>query len=844
MKRLALILIISISSLLVLNAQELSKKELYKQSKKAFYNEQFQQALRLLLQYDSLYPGDYEVNYRIGACYLNTRDKKRKAIPYLEYVYQKNYKLLPPIVVKQLADFYLRKDRLDDAEKMYKRYLKLTPGKDKAIKKKLQTIKFTRALMQDSLKINISNIGNPVNTLNSEITPIVLADESVMYYQEKISEKIYVAFNQLGRWTHKQEVMLPDLSKYSVVNLAGVSVGGRKIFMQLGDGVNNNLYVGEPSSDFICEELHLLDSCVNSPYSEASASLSADGQAIYFSSNRPGGYGKYDIYKCEKDSNGNWTEAVNLGANINTSGNEIYPFIHPSMDVIYFSSDDKNNTLGGYDIFESKLKVGEWQQSRNIGYPINTRLNELSYSLTAEGSAAYFSSIRKDVTLHYDIYKAHLKNNVPLTLVKGHISAGIPPKPITAKIKVFDKVSGEKMRYIYPPNARTGNYLMIFPPGKAYDMHVTAEGYKPYIIDLFLPNQTYFCENFQEIYLRPIHTDSSGKVIGEEIIVNNKFFDSYNEDEENHPSIKYSKLLKLIEQLIETTDSLGLNEINAEAIEDNALEKNQRDYMRLFNLVEQAIETNDSTALKMLDESTVPDVLLRSEHFYQQDNFNAYDSLIFESDTILGIRVNDTINRASRVDRQDLRKIKSMALFFKKNAFEVPVQSVALLKDIAQVLIKEPSLYIKVQGFASDEENASTASSRAESVKAHFVNQNVSANRIKIEAPVVLKLPINSCHRVELKIQEDGKLVPLMDLTKDEEYRVQILAGPNHLNKNHSFFKAKEVVYYSKKGQILRYFIKQSFSDLSSANKFKDTLVKEGFTDAFVVKFINGVSVD
>ncbi len=683
----------------ILNAQ-IHKKELFRESENAFYNEQFQKALGLLLQYDSIYPDNYVVKYRIGACYLNTRDEKTKAMPYLDYVYKKNMKSLPPIVVRQLADFYFNNKRFDDAEKLYKRYLQFKTKDKKSIKNKLKVTKYHKTLKQDSLKANILNIGSPVNTLYSETMPLVSADGSKMYYQEKFSEKVYVALNRLGVWSEKHEVSFPNLdkSKYSVIKLAGISATGDRVFMQLGNWKNTDLYVSTYTSDGF-EKLELLDSNINSPYHEDKISLSANEQTIYFSSNRPGGYGKYDIYKSEKDDAGNWGKPVNLGANINSSDNESYPFIRSNMKTLYFCSDNKQKSLGGYDIFHSKLEDGKWSEAQNIGHPINTRMHETSYSVTSDGSTAYFSSIRNDIALHYDIYSISLKDKTSLMTVKGRILAGIPPEPTTARIKVFDKESGTRLKYIYPPNPLTGKYLMVFPSGKEYDMHITAEGYQPYTLNLDYPKQLFFQENIQEIYLRPAYIDSLGNRIEEKIIVKDKRLDFYNTN-------KYNTLLRLIEKLIETTDSLGLNALDTYAIEDTILEEKQDKYTRLFNLVTQAIETEDTLALRLLEENTIPDKLLET-------NYN-----------------------------------------------------------------------------------------------------------------------------------EDGDLVPPMRLENELEYRVQIVAGIKHLHKKDSFFKSKEVVYYSKKGHILRYFIKKSFSNLDAANKFKSKLIKEGFLDAFVVKFINGESID
>ncbi len=152
-----------------------------------------------------------------------------------------------------------------------------------------------------------------------------------------------------------------------------------------------------------------LDENVNTPdYWESMPTISSNGKTMYFVSNRTeGSYGGYDIYKTVKDENGKWQPAVNLGPVINTSGNEKSPFIHTDSQTLYFSSadyrDDEGNSykghlgLGGYDIFFSRMdSSGQWSKPKNIGYPINTRKNDLGFSVSTDGRFGYFASNKVD----------------------------------------------------------------------------------------------------------------------------------------------------------------------------------------------------------------------------------------------------------------------------------------------------------------------------------------------------------------------------------------------------------------------------------------------------------------
>jgi outer membrane protein OmpA-like peptidoglycan-associated protein len=151
---------------------------------------------------------------------------------------------------------------------------------------------------------------------------------------------------------------------------------------------------------------------------ESQPTVSADGKTLYFASDRPGGYGNSDIYVVYKDRSGEWGIPQNLGPVINTPGNEKTPFIHTDSQTLYFSSSDyvdRNDSLyqghrglGGYDIFFSRAKEGVWSKPVNLGYPINTEADDLSFFVSTDGQTGYFSSNKIEGSGGYDLYAFEL----------------------------------------------------------------------------------------------------------------------------------------------------------------------------------------------------------------------------------------------------------------------------------------------------------------------------------------------------------------------------------------------------------------------------------------------------
>lgn len=136
-------------------------------------------------------------------------------------------------------------------------------------------------------------------------------------------------------------------------------------------------------------------------YEEAHPTLSNDGQILYFSSNRPGGFGGMDLYM-SKFEKGHWQAPVNLGEEVNTKGTEAFPFIHQDGSL-YFASDGKGGR-GGLDIFVMKPISDGFEAPRNIGTPFNSEKDDFGYIVNDDKTYGYFTSARAGGAGKDDIY--------------------------------------------------------------------------------------------------------------------------------------------------------------------------------------------------------------------------------------------------------------------------------------------------------------------------------------------------------------------------------------------------------------------------------------------------------
>lgn len=173
-------------------------------------------------------------------------------------------------------------------------------------------------------------------------------------------------------------------------------------------------------------------------YHACHPTLSADGQRLYFSSNREGGFGGMDIYMSEFND-GNWSDPVNLGEEVNTKGNEVFPFIHDS-GVLYYASNGLPG-LGGLDIFTASplAKNGEtvWSNVSNLGLPYNSKKDDFGFIMNEEGTKGYLTSSRPGGKGADDIY-SWASSNEPLDLDDEDLL-------VTGRMGVCDEETGEKI---------------------------------------------------------------------------------------------------------------------------------------------------------------------------------------------------------------------------------------------------------------------------------------------------------------------------------------------------------------------------------------------------------------
>ncbi len=471
-----------------------------------FTNKNYEIALDQYLKIIRRHKDNVVYNYRIGVSYMFVNRDRSKAIPYLEYIdtiadVPANAHLYLGVAYFYAKKFEKSKQKINDAIAKYKD--QLTQTEIAWAKMHIKWAETAKELMKHPLDVSFYNIGATVNTKRNEILPKIASDGTFLAYT---SNKKYNSDFQILIYNIYFSYPKPtELSYWSKGKSAGSRINTQEDEYLVNISKNNEKllifvdHIGEPGDIVFAnksgkryKELEKLGKVINTKYNEWGADLTMNEDTLFFASDRPGGYGGYDIYMSRRLPDGSWGLPVNLGPTVNTKYNEALPTVSYRHGFELYFSSDRPESMGGYDIFYTKFiaSTGKFAKPRNIGYPINDLYDNLSISYTNNPRYAYISRIGKDGYGDMDIYKV-VFNKVPqpITIFTGKLLEGnyYQNQPVSnpddIQIQVINKKTNEELPYQFRISRSTKRYTIGLKPGQ-YKIIITSPKHQKYEKDV------------------------------------------------------------------------------------------------------------------------------------------------------------------------------------------------------------------------------------------------------------------------------------------------------------------------------------------------------------------------
>lgn len=399
-----------------------------------------------------------------------------------------------PNAYYSLAGLQARSGRYAEADRNLEKFLSY-PDISPKLREKASMLQMRNKealeLAATAVPFQPKNLGSNINTEFEEYLPFVTVDDQMMIFTRRyipqgdistLEEDFFFSLrDSLGNWQPAQRMEEPINSAENEGALS-ISPDGRYLFfagcnrpdgrgscdiyasIRKGDGWGRPFNIGQP---------------VNTTHWESQPCMSSDGKTLYFTSTRPGGFGKSDLWRSTVSNGGIWSEPENLGPNINTAGDENSPFLHPDGKTLYFASNGHGG-MGGMDLFVSRMdSLGRWSAPQNLGYPINTSADETTLSVNAKGDTAYFSSDNLGGFGKKDIYSFPLYEQARPTTVsfmKGIVADAATDRPLAARFELISLKSGQT-RISSVANAKTGEFLVCLPVDEPFALNVSCPGY-------------------------------------------------------------------------------------------------------------------------------------------------------------------------------------------------------------------------------------------------------------------------------------------------------------------------------------------------------------------------------
>ncbi len=412
-------------------------------------------------------------------------------------------------------------------------------------------IDFSLTLKKEKYDLDITRLSDSINTINDEYLPSITVDGGVLIftrayanYGRRVEDFFISEKDTSGNFRNAQFLEGPFNTAENEGAQCTTADGNYLLFTACNrtDGFGScDIYYSYKVHGSWTQPINLGEN-INTDYWETQPAISPDGNTLYFVSNRPGGVGGMDLWKSTKSSSGEWYRPTNMGVNINTTKDEMSPFIHWDGETLYFGSNGWQG-VGGFDLFKSeKNKNGHWANPKNIGFPINTPFDDNSLMVEQDGLTAYYVSehVEND-RINLDIFSYQLQEEMkanPVAYLKGYVKDSLHDLS-NAVVSVYD-LSSDTIFYKQATDVSEGSFFVCLRLGKEYAIHIESPDHFFYSENIKLSDTLYFNTKVEKDFvLKKLSA-------GEQIILENIFFEFDSSELNEKSNLEVDKIYQFL----------------------------------------------------------------------------------------------------------------------------------------------------------------------------------------------------------------------------------------------------------------------------------------------------------
>jgi len=584
-----------------INAQYSDADILVRSAKKNFEARKYDNALKILSQAKKVDKYNIDIYFLYGEIYYDMNQLDKVIDVYTEATKEIGGK--QPVMYLLLGNTLITSGRYEEAKPNLEMYLNNKNANNKYlphVKRDIMVCDFAINAIQHPVPFNPENLGGGVNSKYDEYLPALNAEENTLVFTRRVpklhatqyedsEQEDFFFSNKDGSIWGGAKTLKGNVNTQDNEGAQSLSTNGKYLFFTACNRPKGyggcDIYLTRKDSKGNWSKPMNMGSTINTQYWESQPSISPDSKTLYFTSNRPGGKGKLDIWKSTIGENGKFGKPVNLGDSINTPYNEISPFIHPDNTTLYYASDGKIG-MGGLDLFVIKKENDSlWGSAKNLGYPINTFKDENSLIVNAKGKKAYYASDIDKGFGGLDLYSFDLYEEVqpePVTYLKGKIYDSKSKLPLAAKFELIDLDTDELIIESYS-SKKNGEFLICIPANRNYALNVNKEQYIFYSDNFSLKNADETAMPFvKDIPLSKIEK-------GNKVVLKNIFFETNSYVLKEQSKTELEKLISFLNNNISVnieigghTDNVGSSEANKTLSENRA--KAVNDYLVSNNI--------------------------------------------------------------------------------------------------------------------------------------------------------------------------------------------------------------------------------------------------------------------